>query len=92
MWALVISLGIVSGLVTAAFQQKKEPTWKPAWRKAKLIRLARLSRSRKGHLTLDQAEDGAVLAREFDSPALEKEFKDIAEKLKVKRRQVQLSH
>jgi hypothetical protein len=90
MWALIIPLGLVTGLVTVAYGQKKEPTWKPAWRKAKLIRLARLSR--RGHLTLDQAEDGAVLAREFQAPALEKEFKVIAEKLKAKRRQVQLSH
>jgi hypothetical protein len=79
MVAILITLGIVGGLVKFAFGQATEPTIKPAWRKAKLIRLARL---RKKNITLAQAEDGAVLSREFDSPELEREFKLIAEKLK----------
>jgi len=83
MWAVAIAFGLVGGLVSVAYGQKKEPTWKPAWRKAKLIRLARI---RKTRITLDQAEDGAVLAREFQSPALEREFKGIAEKLKDRSR------
>jgi hypothetical protein len=79
MVALLIALGFVGGLVKISFGQSTEPTLKPAWRKAKLLRLAKL---RKRRITLDQAEDGAVLSREFNAPELEVEFKKIAEALK----------
>lgn len=79
MWALLIGVLAASGLVKYAWGQKEEPTLKPALRKAKLIRLSKKST---GKLTLNEAEDGAVLAREFDSPELEKRFKVVAAKLK----------
>ena len=83
MWALVIAFLGVGGLVTFAYGQKEEPTLKPALRRAKLIRLARIPSAR---LTLDQAEDGMVLSREFDVPELGKRFRVVAEKLKHVRR------
>lgn len=86
MWTVAIALGLVGGLISVSYGQKKEPTWKPAWHKAKLIRLAQI---RKGNITLDQAEDGAVLAREFHAPELEKEFIQIAANLKSKRKMSQ---
>lgn len=80
MWALVISFLFAGGLVKFAWEQKEEPTLKPALQRAKLIRLARIPLER---LTVDQAEDGMVLSRRFDSPELEKRFRAVAEKLKV---------
>lgn len=79
MWALVIAFLSVGGLVKFAYRQKEEPTVKPALRRARLIRLARIPTER---LTLDQAEDGMVLSRQFEAPELEKRFRGEAEKLK----------
>lgn len=79
MWALLLAFGISGGLVKLAWGQAVEPTITPAWRKEKLARLAAIKRDK---LTLDQAEDGAVLARHFGSPKLETEFKKTASKLK----------
>ena len=83
MWALVIAFLSVSGLVSFAYGQKEEPTLRPALRKAKLIRLAKTPIAR---LTLDEAEDGMVLSRQFDAPELERRFRAVAEKLKDARR------
>lgn len=82
MWALLIGVLAAGGLVKFAWGQKVEPTLKPALRKAKLIRLGK--RDLKS-LNLDEAEDGAVLAREFNSPGLEKRFKVVAAQLKKAR-------
>jgi hypothetical protein len=82
MWAVIIGILFAGGLVKFAYGQKEEPTLKPALRRTKLIRLARIPSDR---LTLDQAEDGMVLAREFDAPALEKRFAAVVVKLKVLR-------
>jgi hypothetical protein len=82
MWAVIIGILFVGGLVKFAYGQNEEPTLKPALRRAKLIRLARISSD---HLTLDEAEDGMVLAREFDAPALGKQFAAVVVKLKVLR-------
>jgi hypothetical protein len=86
MWALVIAFLSVGGLVKFAYGQKEAPTVKLALRKSQLIRLARIPRKR---LTLDQAEDGAVLARQFQVPELEKRFRSVAEKLKQARRKAE---
>jgi hypothetical protein len=83
MWALLIAFLSIGGLVKFAYAQKEEPTLKPALRRAKLIRLAKIPVER---LTLDQAEDGAVLSRQFGVPALETRFKVVAVKLKQLRR------
>jgi hypothetical protein len=82
MWALLIGVLAAGGLVKYAWDQKEEPTLKPALRKAKLIRLAKRDLNR---LSLDEAEDGKVLAREFSSPDLEKKFASVVVKLKAKR-------
>jgi hypothetical protein len=83
MWALVIAFGFVGGLVKVAYEQSVEPTLKPAWRRAKLVRLARIPDRR---LKIDQAEDGIVLAREFEAPELEAKFRKAAAALKKKKR------
>jgi hypothetical protein len=82
MWALLIGVLAAGGLVKYTYGQKEEPTLKPALRKAKLIRLGRKKLDR---LTLNEAEDGSVLAREFNSPGLEKRFKVVAARLKKAR-------
>ena len=81
MWGLIIAFGLVGGLVKVAYGQSVEPTFKPAWRKAKLVRLVKIPLDK---LKLDQAEDGAVLAREFGSPIIERKFLTVAERLKRK--------
>ena len=82
MWAVFMALGLVGGLVKVAFGQATEPTIKPAWRKYKLTRLSNLSPDQ---ITLDQAEDGRVLAREFDDPTLEGKFAVLVARLKTRR-------
>jgi hypothetical protein len=79
MWALIISFLAIGGLVRFAYGQKEEPTLQPALRKAKLIRLANIPVER---LTIDQAEDGIVLSRQFDVPELGRRFRAVAEQLK----------
>lgn len=83
MWALLIALGFVGGLVRVAWGQADEPTIRPAWRKTKLIRLARIPPRL---LKLDQAEDGLVLSREFEAPELAAKFNAAAARLKRKPR------
>jgi hypothetical protein len=82
-WALLIALGFVGGLVKVAWGQADEPTIRPAWRRAKLIRLTRIPPRL---LKLDQAEDGIVLSREFEAPELAKRFRIAATQLKQKSR------
>ena len=81
MWALLIAFGFVGGLVRVAWGQAAEPTLRPAWRRAKLARLARIPERL---LRLDQAEDGLVLSREFKAPDLAEKFGKIATRLKQK--------
>jgi hypothetical protein len=83
MWALVIAFLSVGGLVKFAYGQKEDPTLKLGLRKSKFIRLTKTPVTR---LTLDQAEDGMVLSRQFDAPKLERRFRAVAEKLKAARR------
>ena len=83
MWALVIAILSIGGLVKFAYGQKEEPTLRPTLRRARLIRLARTP---DGQLTLTDAEDGVVLSRQFDAPGLEKRFRAVAEKLKTAQR------
>jgi hypothetical protein len=89
MWALVIAFLGVGGLVKFAYDQKEEPTLRPALRRAKLIHLAKMPVAK---LTLDQAEDGMVLSRQFDTPELEKRFRAVAERLKAARRKANRTH
>jgi hypothetical protein len=79
MWGLLFALGIVGGLVKVAFDQTVEPTIKPAWRKRKLAKLANMTPET---ITLDQAEDGVVLSREFEEKKLGRKFEAIANRLK----------
>ena len=81
MWALLVAFGLVGGLVRVAWGQAAEPTLRPAWRRAKLVRLARIPERL---LKLDQAEDGLVLSREFEAPDLAEKFGKIAARLKQK--------
>ena len=77
MWALALAFLATGGLVKAA-ATRIERREHSAER-----RLARLA-SASTH-TLDQAEDGAVLARKFGRPDLEDKFKKSAASLKKHR-------
>ena len=81
MLALLVALGLVGGLVRVAWGQAEEPTLRPAWRRAKLARLARIPEH---ILKLDQAEDGIVLSREFGASELAAKFKAAAARIKQK--------
>jgi len=83
MWGLLLGLLFAGGLVRFAYGQKEEPTLRPAWRKAKLVGLAKKADNQ---LTLDQAEDGLVLSREFDCPDLGRRFQGVVDKLKSTRK------
>lgn len=89
MWALVIAFLSVGGLVKFAYGQKEEPTVRPAIRRARLIRLAKMPVAK---LTLDLAEDGLVLSREFEVSVLERRFRAVVERLKTIRRAKERNH
>ena len=82
MGALVIGFLFVSGLISLAYSQKEDPTIKTAIRRARLRMLAGMLPNR---LTLDQAEDGIVLSRLFDTPELGRKFQAVVDKLKTSR-------
>ena len=82
MWAILIGVLFAGGLIKFACEQKEEPTVKIALRRSKLVLLVNIPAK---YLTLNQAEDGMVLAREFHTPELEKRFGAAAEKLKATR-------
>ena len=77
MWGLVVAAALTLGLVRAAVA-------KSAHRKsAEERRLAYLSAMLEiGRVSLDECEDGAVLARKFGNMDLEKKFRKTAATLK----------
>lgn len=77
MWGLVLSLALVVGFVEAA---ARRPERQRRADEAKLQRLRLVLEG--GRIDLDQAEDGAVLARRMGNPALEQSFKKKAASLK----------
>jgi hypothetical protein len=80
MWGLVLALALVGGLVGMGATRLGRQ------RGSDEARLARLLRSlKKSKLTLELAEDGAVLARRTSHPNLEKEFKRQIQSLKKQR-------
>lgn len=78
MWAVVVALGVAYGLVRLAAAKPE------IRRKLRESRLAYLTRKMLGgdHLTRDEAEDGAYLAREAKDRTLERKFKEAVSKTK----------
>jgi hypothetical protein len=82
MWGLLIAFGAVGGLISLSLREAAEPTIKPALLKRRLAKLARTPRKA---LTLDQAEDGVVLSRRLKESDLERRFVTVASSLRSKR-------
>jgi len=80
MWGLVVAAALTFGLVRAAASKSYRK------KSAEERRLAYLeARLRLGSITLDECEDGAVLARKFGNMDLEKKFRKTATTLKKRR-------
>lgn len=82
MWGALLAFGLVGSIVTFAVKSALDPAYQLRCLRRRLIRLGRLSPE---NLTLDQAEDGKVLARRLGKPGLEKKFDQAAVSLKKKR-------
>lgn len=80
MFPLLLAIGAVSGLVGYAIRRSTGPSTKPMDERMKLERL----KLRKV-LTLDDAEDGLVLARRYGDKSSEVRFRIEVLKLKKKR-------
>jgi hypothetical protein len=82
MLGMLIVFAAVGGFVALACRDADEPIVKPALRKARLARLTRIPTNR---ITLDQAEDGVVLSRQFGEHSWEKHFAMVVKSLRAKR-------
>jgi hypothetical protein len=81
MWGLVLALAVVGGLVGAAATR---PGRRAVLDESRLRGLRALLR--RGRLSLDQAEDGAVLARRAGRTDLEQQFALSAASIKKRQR------
>jgi hypothetical protein len=77
---LLLGFAIVGGLVSFAIKKATGPSIRIKDEKEKLARL-----KTKAVLTLDEAEDGAVLARRYGDSPSQKRFAREVEKLKKNR-------
>jgi hypothetical protein len=77
MWGIVLALALVGGLVRAAATR---PERRDARDEARLRRLR--AALKRGRLGLDDAEDGAVLARRAGNAPLEQLFRTRAASIK----------
>jgi hypothetical protein len=82
MVGMLIVFAVVGGFVVLACRDSDEHFVKPALRKARLARLARIATNK---ITLDQAEDGVVLSRQFGEHDLEKRFTAVVKSLRARR-------
>ena len=82
MVGMLIVFAVVGGFVTLACRDADEHIVKSALRKARLVRLARIPTNK---ITLDQAEDGVVLSRQFGEHSWEKHFAMVVKSLRAKR-------
>lgn len=74
MLAALLALGTVGGLVLLAWRGVSTEHLSVAFQKKKLVTLAQKPTAK---LTLDEAEDGLVLARRFKQKELAKKFATI---------------
>jgi len=79
---VLVALGLIGGIVAFAVRETLDPTVKPYFMKKKL---AALAKKKDSELKLDEAEDGIVLARRLNLPALERRFLLVAQALRKKR-------
>jgi hypothetical protein len=82
MLAMIIAFAAVGGFVAFAYRESDKPVVKPALRKLRLARLARIPTNK---ITLDEAEDGVVLSRRLGERDLERRFAKVARNLRSKR-------
>lgn len=82
MLGLLMTFAAVGGFVALACRDSDEHIVKLALRKARLARLARIATNK---ITLDQAEDGVVLSRQFGEHFWEKHFTTVVKSLRAKR-------
>lgn len=82
MFPVLLALGLVGGLVSFAVRETVSPTIKPNMEKAKLEKLKSKELSQ---LKLNEAEDGAVLARRYGDKRAESYFKHAISGLRKKR-------
>lgn len=81
MCGFLLALAVVGGLVRAAATR---PDRLASLNEDRLVKLRRTLEA--GELSLELAEDGAVLARRARQPEVEKEFKKYVAELKTKRK------
>ena len=79
MLALLLALGLVSGIVGLAVDQAEDPTIRRFLQKR---RIESLSRRPDSMLTLPEAEDALVLARKFDDKFLIARFGKLVASMK----------
>lgn len=77
MLPVLLAVGLVAGVVALAIKKTMEPSKTPAAEKAKLVEL-----KLKTKLTLDEAEDGRVLARRYGERAAELHFETAVNRLR----------
>lgn len=80
MFPLLLAVSAVAGLVGYAIRRSTGPAQKPMDERMKLERLKLVER-----LTLDEAEDGLVLARRYGDKGAEVKFRVEVLRLKKKR-------
>jgi hypothetical protein len=81
----LLVVGLLAGALKLGFRETGLAPRKERQQKKQLVRLASYSDTA---LTLDEAEDGMVLARRFKCPSLEKRFAARARKLRAMRETV----
>jgi len=79
MLGALIVIGAAVGLMKFGLHEAIGPSRSERIQRARLVMLSRFSDEA---LTLDEAEDGAVLSRRFQCPELEKRFAARAQKLR----------
>lgn len=81
MFPVILALGLVSGLVGFAIRETVNPSRKRDSEEGKLEKL----KSKFPMVTLDEAEDGAVLARRYGDKKSEADFSKAVSALRKKR-------
>jgi hypothetical protein len=85
---LLVGLGAVAALVATAISRANGPAKKPLADREKLEKLKMKGTPQTGFLTLDEAEDGLVLARRFGDVAAQGKFAAVVARLKPKRMKI----
>lgn len=85
MFPLLAALGAVVGLVAYAVNKATAPAEKPRAERDRLEALKRKGTPQTGFLSLDEAEDGLVLARRFGDGKAALKFSAVIARLRPRR-------